>query len=355
MAIINPNQISHLMENQAQFGFHNRSKAYGIDGTFDPFLSGDAGAAFIEDKHEATEEERIKAELERKSAVALKVNEQAAHGSHPVAKVQKKSVYTSTRDMFGTGTLSDLVSKSDKDKLVRLEWLLNRFFGSEDADDTATIRAEGENPDETETVPFASYTFLSKRARPESRAAIELLRSMLLFLQDGEAMLLLPNCNKFDVGHTSGLNVRDRRQWTKTLLWRAAKEQNVSLEVAKPPTTDVEADPLHLDVPTWRTSLSALHSMAATSLTSESTIFNRVIEMRDNIKNITNRHASKFERRMQIEENLADGKSDADAGHDEPNVYALNIKGMLDMTEQSATKKTDQDISDDDGLEENNV
>ena len=345
MAIINPNQISHLMENQAQFGFHNRSKAYGMDGTFDPFLSGDASSAFIEDRHEATEEERIKAELERKTAHALNTHEHAAHGSHPAVKVQKKSVYTSTRDMFGSGALSDLVSKSDKDKLVRLEWLLSRFF-AEDPEDTTTMFAEEERADEADPVPFISYAFLSKyAASPESRIAIELLRSMLLFLQDGGATCSLNRSIHRFIGHTSGLNVKDRRQWTKTLLWKAAKEQNITLEVATPPITDIEADPLHLDVPTWRTSLSALHSIAATSLTSESTIFNRVIEMRDNIKNITNRHASKFERRIQTEESLVDGKNEA--AHDEPNVYALNIKGMLDFSEHNAANKPDHDASDD--------
>ena len=120
-----------------------------------------------------------------------------------------------------------------------------------------------------------------------------------------------------------------------------------------PPTTDVEADPLHLDVPTWRTSLSALHSMAATSLTSESTIFSRVIEMRENIKNITNRHANKFERRLQMEENIADGKGDV--APDEPNVYALNIKGMLDMEVDNVTKNPRQEISDDDDVEEKDL
>ena len=187
MAIINPNQISHLMENQAQFGFHNRSKAYGMDGTFDPFLSSDASAGFIDDKHEITEEERIKAELERKGAIALKVDEQAYH-SQPVAKVQKKSVYTSTREIFGTGALSDLVSKGDKDKLVRLEWLLSRFFAPEDAEDSAVMFAEEERPDDAEIIPLVSYIFLFKHARPDSRTAIELLRSILLFLQDGELM-----------------------------------------------------------------------------------------------------------------------------------------------------------------------
>lgn len=185
MAIINPNQISHLMENQTQFGFHNRSKAYGMDGTFDPFLSGDASAGFIEDKHEATEEEQIKAELDKKGALVMHTTDES-HKAPPVAKVQKKSVYTSTRDKFGNGDLSDLVSKSDKDKLVRLEWLLARFFASEgENDDTSRIFAEEERSDETNAVPLMSYSSLSQHVTPESKSSLELLKSMLLFLQDG--------------------------------------------------------------------------------------------------------------------------------------------------------------------------
>lgn len=90
--------------------------------------------------------------------------------------------------------------------------------------------------------------------------------------------------------------------------------------------------------------------MAATSLDSESTIFNRVIEMRDNIKNITNRHANKFERRVQIEENLAEGINDT--AHDEPNVYAMNIKGMLDIGDAETKNRTLSDGSDKEELDD---
>jgi hypothetical protein len=88
--------------------------------------------------------------------------------------------------------------------------------------------------------------------------------------------------------------------------------------------------------------------MAATSLSHESTIFNRVIDMRENIKTITNRNAGKFERRLLQEENFEDGITD-DLPDEQPNVYALNIKGMLGIgDEHMRNAKSAESYEDDD-------
>ena len=92
------------------------------------------------------------------------------------------------------------------------------------------------------------------------------------------------------------------------------------------------SDPVPLDGITWRTSLTALRAMS-TDPSAESNIYERVVDMRENVKSVTMRQTGKYERRILMDDNcLQNEKYLLESGtSDQPNLYALNIKGMLGL------------------------
>lgn len=171
MAIINPNQVQHLNQNQISFGFHDRSKAYDLDGKFDPYLTSstyEGGLSVAESQPEPAKE-----------AVA------AAASALPTAA--KVTVGTSTRDLAQTGDPEHTVMQWEKDQLKRVVWLLERFFVDAEADakEELVYSAEESDADGSKGLRLA-YHSLVKEEQLNSCSLLALLRDSMLFLKDGE-------------------------------------------------------------------------------------------------------------------------------------------------------------------------
>ena len=202
MAVINPYQVSHLIQNQVDFGFSDRTKAYAISGKFEPFL---AGPNSLHNETEITSSNcsvstapvgPSGASAEEGSEGKLRAHP-AARGGMEIAAVQKKSVYTSTREMFDLEEQKPPKTKQEEDRLERLGWILERFFAKKEDDpvkendelgsDMAIYSAE--ESQEKDSVPRITYQIQASQTSNVMLPMLELLRSMLLFLQDGSIQI----------------------------------------------------------------------------------------------------------------------------------------------------------------------